>query len=72
MPKSITVTNLKTGEELVYTDTIPSEAVVFAYLYSTGNHNTWEYEALYSRYYSKLTWGKNTVALYDFCAPTVH
>jgi hypothetical protein len=70
--KNVTVVNLKTEDELIYMDKLPSEAVIFAYLHSIGQNNTWEYDRLYFEYYPKLVWGKKTVSMGDFCAYKKH
>lgn len=64
----ITAFNLATGEELTFHGVVPSEAVIFAHLYSTGNKNTWEWNAKYFELYPKLTWGSINVGYMDWCA----
>jgi len=64
--KEIKVTNLLTGEEQTFYDTIPSEAVINAYLKSIGCDES-DYQKRYLELYSQLTWGDHTVALEDFC-----
>lgn len=66
----IEVLNLRTGEILAFSNCIPSEAVIYAYLYYNGNRNTWEWQREYANRYNALTWGKKTVAYDDFAALT--
>jgi hypothetical protein len=64
----VDVHNLANDEVATYTNMLPSRAVMNAWLASIGRNNTWEYEELYSKYSHKLTWGRKTVAIGDFCA----
>ena len=66
------VVNLATLEERTYVDTLPCEAVIYAWLNEHGQRNTQEYRKLYLKHYRKLTWGKRTVAMEDWCASTVN
>jgi hypothetical protein len=68
--KTVEVHNLSNDQVSTYTDMLPSEAVIYAYLNSIGRRNTWEYQRLYLEYYKKLSWGKFCVAMGDFCAST--
>ena len=65
------VMNLSTGEELHYFNLTPSRAVMWAYYDSIGKRNTWTYEKEYARDYSKLSWGKWSVAMGDFACATI-
>jgi hypothetical protein len=56
------VTNLATGETVVYA-LPPEQAVLHAYMQHTrGNWNWWEYPAM------NFVWGKHSVAVGDWCA----
>jgi len=63
---SIVVTNLLTGEEQIFNDTIPSEAVISAYLLATEG-SVQNVRKRYTELYGQIVWGKKTVALGDFC-----
>ncbi|OGL47319.1 MAG: hypothetical protein A2W05_09765 [Candidatus Schekmanbacteria bacterium RBG_16_38_10] len=58
----VTVLNLSNLTEQVYTCS-PEEAVIAAYAQSTGDFNTWDYDARYSRL---LEWGEHCVLCGDF------
>ena len=58
-----TVTNLSTGETLIYS-LLPEQAVIAAFESSKGNNNTWTYKDSKAQ----VTRGKHTVACGDFCA----
>ena len=65
---AVTVTNLSTGEEKVYLDMHPENAVIVAYLQSRNNYNTWDYKRLCEEMRPNIRRGTHSIAYGDWCA----
>jgi len=65
----VTAYNLHTGEERVYSDLHPENAVMTAYLQEHGNYNTWTYNDRFAEMRSKIVRGKYSIAYGDWATP---
>lgn len=59
----MTVLNLSTGKEMIYSGISPRRAVICAFAQERGDWNTWDYE---TRYGDRVEVGRQTVACGDF------
>jgi hypothetical protein len=66
----VKVFNMETRTEYFYSDISPQKAVFYAYQFSIGNSNTWDFDEMFESQKHKLVYGKSgmTVFFGDFSA----
>jgi hypothetical protein len=64
------VEDLASDDTMMFVGLIPSEAVISAYAYSFKDPAVIVNHKYYLNNYHRLTWGKHTVAIGDYCTMT--